>query len=156
MRDWFNAQTQKDQLALMALVAAVVLYGLLSFALIPASEARSQMAANNTATIAQLSRVEAKVSQLLDLRENNDSGQSQNLSSALSAAAQNAGLTVKRLQPNSRGEVQVRFESVEFDALLQWLQTVEGNEGLRIVDASVSDAGRSGGVNATLRVREQQ
>ena len=49
----------------------------------------------------------------------------------------------------------MRFEGVDFDALLQWLQTVEGNEGLRIVDASVSDAGRSGGVNATLRVRGQ-
>lgn len=155
MREWFNAQTQRDQIALIALVGAVVLYSLLTFALLPASEARSQMATNNTAAVAQLGRVEAKVSQLLDLRANSESGQNQNLSSTLSAAAQNAGLTVKRLQPNSRGEVQVRFESVEFDALLQWLQTVEGNEGLRIVDASVSDAGRSGGVNATLRVREQ-
>ena len=155
MREWFNAQTQRDQIALIALVGAVVLYSLLTFALLPASEARGQMATNNTAAMAQLGRVEAKVSQLLDLRANSESGQNQNLSSTLSAAAQNAGLTVKRLQPNSRGEVQVRFESVEFDALLQWLQTVEGNEGLRIVDASVSDAGRSGGVNATLRVREQ-
>ena len=155
MQEWFNAQTQRDQIALIALVGAVVLYSLLTFALLPASEARSQMATNNTAAMAQLGRVEAKVSQLLDLRANSESGQNQNLSSTLSAAAQNAGLTVKRLQPNSRGEVQVRFESVEFDALLQWLQTVEGNEGLRIVDASVSDAGRSGGVNATLRVREQ-
>ena len=155
MREWFNAQTQRDQIALIALAGAVLLYSLLTFALLPASEARSQMATNNTAAMAQLGRVEAKVSQLLDLRANSESGQNQNLSSTLSAAAQNAGLTVKRLQPNSRGEVQVRFESVEFDALLQWLQTVEGNEGLRIVDASVSDAGRSGGVNATLRVREQ-
>ena len=155
MREWFNAQTQRDQIALIALAGAVALYSLLTFALLPASEARSQMAANNTAATAQLGRVEAKVSQLLDLRANSESGQNQNLSSTLSAAAQNAGLTVKRLQPNSRGEVQVRFEGVEFDALLQWLQTVEGNEGLRIVDASVSDAGRSGGVNATLRVREQ-
>lgn len=155
MREWFNAQTQRDQIALIALAGAIVLYSLLTFALLPASEARSQMAANNTAAMAQLGRVEAKVSQLLDLRANSESGQNQNLSSTLSAAAQNAGLTVKRLQPNSRGEVQVRFESIEFDALLQWLQTVEGNEGLRIVDASVSDAGRSGGVNATLRVREQ-
>jgi general secretion pathway protein M len=155
MREWFNAQTQRDQIALITLVVAFALYSLLTFALMPASDARSQMAENNAAAIAQLARVEAKVSQLLDLRENNESGQNQNLSSTLSAAAQNAGLTVKRLQPNSRGEVQVRFESVEFDALLQWLQTVEGNEGLRIVDASVSDAGRSGGVNATLRVREQ-
>lgn len=155
MRDWFNAQNQRDQLALMVLVAAVVLYSLVSFVLMPASAARSQMAANNTAALAQLARVEAKVSQLLDLRASSESGQNQNLSSTLSAAAQNAGLIVKRLQPNSRGEVQVRFESVEFDALLQWLQTIEGNEGLRIVDASVSDAGRSGGVNATLQVREQ-
>ena len=155
MRDWFNAQNQRDQLALMALAAAVVLYSLVSFVLMPASAARSQMAANNTAALAQLARVEAKVSQLLDLRASSESGQNQNLSSTLSAAAQNAGLIVKRLQPNSRGEVQVRFESVEFDALLQWLQTIEGNEGLRIVDASVSDAGQSGGVNATLRVREQ-
>jgi len=155
MRDWFNAQNQRDQLALMVLVTAVVLYSLVSFVLMPASAARSQMAANNTAALAQLARVEAKVSQLLDLRARSESGKNQNLSSTLSAAAQNAGLIVKRLQPNSRGEVQVRFESVEFDALLQWLQTIEGNEGLRIVDASVSDAGRSGGVNATLQVREQ-
>lgn len=121
--------------------------------LIPAGDARQQMAQNNEAASAQLSRVEMKVSRLLALRESGDTGQSQNLSSTLSAAAQNAGLTVKRLQPNSRGEVQVRFEGVDFDALLQWLQTVEGNEGLRVIDASVSDAGRSGGVNATLRVR---
>jgi type II secretory pathway component PulM len=142
MREWFNAQTPRDQIALIALAAAVVIYSVVAFALVPASEARSQMMANNKAATAQLARVEAKVSQLVDLRANGES-------------AQNAGLTVKRLQPNSRGEVQVRFESVEFDALLQWLQTIEGNEGLRIIDASVSDAGRSGGVNATLRVREQ-
>jgi len=155
MREWFNAQTPRDQIALIALAAAVVIYGVVAFTLVPASEARSQMVANNKAATAQLARVEAKVSQLVDLRANGESGQNQNLSSTLSAAAQNAGLIVKRLQPNSRGEVQVRFESVEFDALLQWLQTIEGNEGLRIIDASVSDAGRSGGVNATLRVREQ-
>ena len=155
MREWFNAQTPRDQIALITLAAAVVIYGVVAFALVPASEARSQMVANNKAATAQLARVEAKVSQVVDLRANGESGQNQNLSSTLSAAAQNAGLTVKRLQPNSRGEVQVRFESVEFDALLQWLQTIEGNEGLRIIDASVSDAGRSGGVNATLRVREQ-
>ena len=155
MREWFNAQTQRDQLALMILTAALVLYGLVAFVLLPVNDARNQMLANNEAAIAQLARVEAKVSQLLELRANSEAGQNQNLSSTLSAAAQNAGLVVKRLQPNSRGEVQVRFESVEFDALLEWLQTIEGNEGLRIVDASLSDAGRSGGVNATLRVREQ-
>jgi general secretion pathway protein M len=155
MKDWFNSQSPRDQLVLILLAGFLAVFCLSQFALIPASEARGQMALNNKAASAQLSRVESKVSRLLSLRENGSSDQNQNLSSTLSAAAQNAGLTVKRLQPNSRGEVQVRFEGVDFDALLQWLQTVEGNEGLRIVDASVSDAGRSGGVNATLRVRGQ-
>ena len=153
MRDWFASQTPRDQMAVMLLAGFLVLFSIVQFMLIPAGDARQQMAKNNEAASAQLSRVEMKVSRLLALRESGNTGQSQNLSSTLSAAAQNAGLTVKRLQPNSRGEVQVRFEGVDFDALLQWLQTVEGNEGLRIVDASVSDAGRTGGVNATLRVR---
>ena len=153
MRDWFASQTPRDQMVVMLLAGFLLLFSIVQFMLIPAGDARQQMAKNNEAASAQLSRVEMKVSRLLALRESGNTGQSQNLSSTLSAAAQNAGLTVKRLQPNSRGEVQVRFEGVDFDALLQWLQTVEGNEGLRIVDASVSDAGRTGGVNATLRVR---
>ena len=111
------------------------------------------MALNNQAASAQLSRVETKVSRLLSLRETGSSNQSQNLSSTLSAAAQ-SGLTVKRLQPNSRGEVQVRFEALILMRCFSGYRR-EGNEGLRIVDASVSDAGRSGGVNATLRVRGQ-
>ena len=155
MKKWLNSQSPRDQVALLLLTGFLLLFCVFQLALVPASEAREQMALNNQATLTQFSRVETKVSRLLSLRESGSGNESQNLSSTLSAAAQNAGLTVKRLQPNSRGEVQVRFEAVDFDALLQWLQTVEGNEGLRIIDASVSDAGRSGGVNATLRVRGQ-
>ena len=155
MREWFNSQSPRDQMAILLLTGFLLVFSVFQFALMPMSENRAQMALNNGAASAQLSRVEAKVSRLLSLRDAGSTGQTDNLSSTLGAAAQNAGLTVTRLQPNSRGEVQVRFEGADFDALLQWLQTVEGNEGLRIIDASVSDAGRSGGVNATLRVRGQ-
>jgi Type II secretory pathway, component PulM len=46
----------------------------------------------------------------------------------------------------------VRFESVEYDALVRWIYRIEVVDGLVIVDASISQAGRSGGVNATLRL----
>ena len=59
---------------------------------------------------------------------------------------------MKRLQPNSRGEVQIRFEGAAFDNLLQFLEQIEGVSGLAVLDASVSSAGRNGGVNATFRV----
>ena len=75
-----------------------------------------------------------------------------NLTRTLSQASEANGLAVKRLQPNSRGEVQIRFEGVAFDNLLQFLEQIEGVSGLAVLDASVSSAGRSGGVNATFRV----
>jgi type II secretory pathway component PulM len=61
-------------------------------------------------------------------------------------------LAVKRLQPNSRGEVQIRFEGVAFDNLLRFLEQIEAVSGLSVLDASVSSAGQSAGVNATLRI----
>jgi hypothetical protein len=36
--------------------------------------------------------------------------------------------------------------------LLQFLEQIEGSSGLVVIDGSISSAGNSGGVNATLRV----
>jgi type II secretory pathway component PulM len=36
--------------------------------------------------------------------------------------------------------------------LLRFLEQIEGSSGLRVMDASVTSAGRDGGVNATFRV----
>ena len=85
MRAWFAAQSPRDQMALMLLSGFLLLFLLFQFALSPAGEARRQMASNNDAASAQLSRVETKVSQLLSLRESGDTGANQNLSSTLSA-----------------------------------------------------------------------
>ena len=75
-----------------------------------------------------------------------------NLTRTLSQLSETLGLPVKRLQPNSRGEVQIRFEGIAFDGLLQFLEQIEGSSGLVVVDGSISSAGNNGGVNATLRV----
>ena len=79
-------------------------------------------------------------------------GRQVNLTRTLNQASEANGLAVKRLQPNSRGEVQIRFEGVDFDGVLRFLQQVEGAADLTVLDASISSAGRSGGVNATLRI----
>jgi type II secretory pathway component PulM len=51
--------------------------------------------------------------------------------------------------------VQIRFESVPFDGVLRFLEQVEGISQLSVVDASISSAGKNGGVNATLRIAGQ-
>ena len=151
MRQWFESLPSRDQIALMALVAALGLWLFVQLIFIELDGRRDRLTQSNQALAEKLMRVDLKVEQLAALRAGG-SDQKVNLTRALSQASEANGLAVKRLQPNSRGEVQIRFEGVAFDNLLQFLQQIEGVSGLAVLDASVSSAGRNGGVNATFRV----
>ena len=151
MRQWFESLPSRDQIALMALVAALGLWLFVKLIFIELDGRRDSLTQGNQALAEKLIRVDLKVEQLAALRAG-DGDQKINLTRTLSQASEANGLAVKRLQPNSRGEVQIRFEGVAFDNLLQFLEQIEGVSGLAVLDASVSSAGRSGGVNATFRV----
>jgi type II secretory pathway component PulM len=112
---------------------------------------RERLTASNEVLVLKLSRIDLKVEQLAALRSAGG-GVQVNLTRTLSQLSEALGLSVKRLQPNSRGEVQIRFEGVAFDGLLQFLEQIEGSSGLVVIDGSISSAGNNGGVNATLRV----
>ena len=151
MRQWFESLPSRDQIALMALGAALGLWLFVQLIFIELDGRRDRLTQGNQALAEKLIRVDLKVEQLAALRAGGG-GQKINLTRTLSQASEANGLAVKRLQPNSRGEVQIRFEGVAFDNLLQFLEQIEGVSGLAVLDASVSSAGRSGGVNATFRV----
>lgn len=152
MKTWFRSLTSREQLYLIALGPAVLLWLFYQLALAPAAASRAQMATNNVAASELLARVDAKVTQLRTLRAEGGGADNTNLTASITRSSELAGLPVRRMQPNSRGEVQVRFESVDYDALARWLHRIEVVEGLIVVDAALSQAGRSGGVNATLRI----
>jgi type II secretory pathway component PulM len=151
MRQWFESLPSRDQIALMALVAALGLWLFVQLIFIELDGRRARLNEGNQALAEKLIRVDLKVEQLAALRVGGGD-QKINLTRTLSQASEANGLAVKRLQPNSRGEVQIRFEGVAFDNLLRFLEQIEGVSGLAVLDASVSSAGRSGGVNATFRV----
>ena len=151
MRQWFESLSSRDQIALMALVAALGLWLFVKLIFIELDGRRDSLTQGNQALAEKLIRVDLKVEQLAALRAG-EGDQKINLTRTLSQASEANDLAVKRLQPNSRGEVQIRFEGVAFDNLLQFLEQIEGVSGLAVLDASVSSAGRSGGVNATFRV----
>jgi len=151
IRQWFESLSARDQIALMILGAAVGLWAFVFLIFIELDGRRERLVSGNQALAQKLHRVDLKVEQLAVLREGGGDGQV-NLTRTLSQASETHGLTVKRLQPNSRGEVQLRFEGIAFDGLLQFLEQIEGSAGLVVKEASISSAGRSGGVNATLRI----
>jgi len=148
----FLSLTRREQIYVLIMVAVVGLWLLYQLGLAPASSARQQLVENNRAAIALLARVDAKATELIALRELSKNQNSGSLVSAVSRSSELAGLPVRRLQPNSRGEVQVRYEGVNYDDLARWLHQIELVEGLLVVEASITQAGRSGGVNASVRV----
>ena len=138
-------------MALMILAAVLGFWVFIQAIFVELDGRRERLTASNEALVLKLSRIDLKVEQLAALRSAGG-GVQVNLTRTLSQLSEALGLSVKRLQPNSRGEVQIRFEGVAFDGLLQFLEQIEGSSGLVVIDGSISSAGNNGGVNATLRV----
>ena len=138
-------------MALMILAAVLGVWMFIQVIFVELDGRRQSLMAGNEALASTLSRIDLKVEQLAALRADGG-GVQVNLTRTLSQLSETLGLPVKRLQPNSRGEVQIRFEGIAFDGLLQFLEQIEGSSGLVVVDGSISSAGNNGGVNATLRV----
>ena len=155
MRSWFLQLNQREQLSLLVLGLAIGLYLLYMLVWSPLDGARDRLAEQNVGVAGSLQRVDAMVSEITRLRESGARPESRrNLTSLINQSTSALALPVSRLQPNSRGEIQVRFENAAFDDLLSWLYQMEYGEGLLVREVSVTQAGRVGRVNATVRIAQ--
>lgn len=154
MRAWFLALPGRDQLALLILAIVLVLYASLMLLVMPMERARDRLAQTNAATAEVLVRVDGMAAAILAQRETGarPTTAARNLTTLLNGSAEAAGLRISRLQPNSRGGVQLRFESAPFDSFLRWLHDLEHTQGLLLEELSISQSGSPGIVSASLRV----
>ena len=109
----------------------------------------------NRGVAGTLQRVDAMVSEVIKLRDSGARpGARRNLTTLINRSTARMQLQVSRLQPNSRGEIQVRLESASFDDVLSWLHEMEFREGLLVREVSVTPAGAVGRVNVTVRIAQ--
>ncbi|MAT94662.1 MAG: type II secretory protein PulM [Halioglobus sp.] len=156
MKEWFAQLQQREQLSLLALAIALGLYLLYMLVWTPLDSRRDDLALQNNAIAASLTRVDAMVSEFLQLRQSGarPGGARRNLTSLINQSTRAAQLPVSRLQPNSRGEIQVRMENAAFDDVLGWLYQMEYREGLLVREVSITETGTAGRVNATVRIAQ--
>lgn len=155
MKQWFAGLTQREQLSVLVMALLVGLYLVFVLLVAPLGDARDRMALQNRGVAESLQRVDLMVSQIQRLRESgNDRGARRNLTSLINRSTSSFNLEVDRLQPNSRGEVQVRLENAVFDDLVGWLHQVEYREGVLVREASITQAGTAGRVNVTVRLAQ--
>ena len=155
MKDWFAQLSQRDQMSLMVLAVVLALYLLYMLVWSPLDNRRDDLALQNTAIAESRVRVDAMVSEVLQLRQSGAKpGAKRNLTSVINASTSRLQLPVIRLQPNSRGEIQVRVENANFDDVLKWLYEMEYKEGLLVREVSLVQTGSVGRVNVTVRIAE--
>ena len=157
MKNWFYQFNQREQLSLLVLAIALLIYLFYILLWAPLSDKRDQLELQNRGVAASLQRVDVMVSEVMQLRDSDwrgAGGPRRNLMSLINQSTSRMQLAVTRLQPNSRGEIQVRFESAAFDDLLRWLHEMESGEGLLVRELSVTQAGSVGRVNATVRLAQ--
>lgn len=155
MKEWFSQLNQREQLSLLLLGLALLLYLLYTLVLSPLESQQEQLAAQNSAVTESQGRVDAMVSQLLQLRQGGaKAGAKRNLTSVINQSTSRLQLPVIRLQPNSRGEIQVRIENASFNDVLKWLNEMEYTESLLVREVSVTPAASAGRVNITVRIAE--
>ncbi len=155
MKEWFAGLDQREQLSLVVLGFALGVYVLYMWAWVPLADRRDQLTVQNQSTAESLQRVDAMASEILRLRARGGANTAQrNLTALVNQSTGRHNLQVSRLQPNSRGDIQVRLENAVFDDLLAWLDEVENREGLLVTEVAITQAGGSGRVNATVRIAQ--
>lgn len=155
MKAWFLQLKQREQLSLLVLGFALTLYVLYMLVWSPLHTMRDQLAEQNRGVAGSLERVDAMVSEIMQLRNSGaTTGQRRNLTTLINSTTRRLQLQVSRLQPNSRGEIQVRLEGAAFDDALIWLHEMEYREGLLVRDVSITPAGAVGRVNITVRIAQ--
>jgi type II secretory pathway component PulM len=155
VKEWFAGLNQREQLSIFVLGIALVLYLLYMLAWAPLAQRREELALQNESVAQSLQRVDAMVSEIMRLREGGVASTARrNLTSLVNQSTARHGLQVSRLQPNSRGDIQVRLENAVFDDLLAWLDDVENREGLLVTEIAITRSGNAGRVNATIRIAQ--
>jgi general secretion pathway protein M len=155
MKDWFLQHNQREQVSLLVLACALGLYLLYMLVWSPLDSMRDKLEVQNRGVAETLQRVDAMVSEVMQIRDSGTGTSSRrNLTSLINKSTGRLGLQVSRLQPNARGEIQVRLESAAFDTVLLWLHEMEFREGLLVREVSITQAGSAGRVNATVRIAQ--
>jgi len=155
MNSWYTGLNRREQLSLLVLVAVVGLYLVYMVLWSPLMNSRDEMVLRNQSMASSLARVDAMVSEVLLLRRSGvGSTEKRNLTALINQSTNRMNLQLSRLQPNSRGELQVRLENASFDDILAWLYDMEYSQGLMVREVSLTRSGSAGRVNASIRLAQ--
>jgi type II secretory pathway component PulM len=153
LRNWFLSLQQRERLIIVAGTLLVLIAAIYILGFAPLSKAVNERRARvmqkqddlawmqsvvSQVSVANLSRPQANADESLVVTIANTAAQS-NISSALTGQS-----------PSGANEVRVRFEGVDFDAMVLWLGRLQQLAGIHVSAAEINRTATPGRVNADL------
>lgn len=152
---WWNEASSRDQLSLVALAIAVLLYVLFYFILTPVSEMRAAQEQRVASQLAAYDRVKNLASQWKQAQSaGENSGRSATIEQQVERSFSQHGLRVSGFDASGRSGIRVRFDSVSYEKFVAWLHDLEVVQGLKMKDVSVAATPTPGSISASILVQK--
>lgn len=154
--DSISQFNRREQTLLFAGAILIGLYLLWLLVLAPLQHKRDKLVTTNLATEASLGRVQLLASQLQNLSQQSlQTGGDDNINGVINASLGENGLAMSTFTPGAGGEVRVRIDKANSEALMQWLYDLENKHHIAIHELNISAANDPGQVAVTLRLAKQ-
>lgn len=152
---WWNEASSRDQLALVVMGLAFLLFALFYFVLDPVSNMRAKQEQRVASQRAAYVRVESLASQWKQSQSNSGKqNQSFGVEKVVEASFSKHGLRVSGFDASGRSGIRVRFETVSYEKLMAWMHDLEVVQGLRMKDVSVAGTPSPGMVSASILIQK--
>lgn len=143
----------RQQLLLVSILAVLALALVLLVLVVPAHNRLAALRVDQENAAADLDAAKVLTERYLQLQNNApQSAAGSSLTALVNQSLQNKPFQPSRIQMSETGELQLRLENIEFEALLSWLFELEQSPGLLLSAISVNKAG--GGVNVLLTLQQ--
>jgi len=149
LKEWWNQNTPRDQMAMFALGIAVAIYIL--YALVSATHGKykEQLETNERAN-ASLSQVRELSAELLARDVSGNTNAQSSITEQVNNSLREFNLKLSSMQPQSNGAVRLRMEQVRYSQVIAWLHEMEVTQGIKIKDSTITTGSEKGTVSITV------
>lgn len=151
-KEWWSTASNRDQLFVIIGGVFLIIFLLYTVVLKPVRTMATTELAKVEAQKASLDRIRILAAQVKKSKKGSRS-KGRSVETVVETSISQHGLRVSGFDASGKSGIRVRFDKVEFDKLLGWINELEVKKGLSMKDISISQAKEQGVVSANLLIQ---
>lgn len=152
LKEKWEALSQRDQLALLAMGFAIVLFLLYAVLYQPIKTKRIKAEIAVERNSQQLGEVKNLVAELENRNAAQGSQGQRSVAEEVGASLRESNLPFSNMTPSGSSDVRIRFDSANFNNLMSWLNAMENQRGYSVKEVSINETDNEGFVAVNLRL----